>query len=111
MRRQKKEITKTVERFELIEEKLGVEISGLYATCEHEPDEHEFAIQINFDVTSLTGKFEYETYIASAYNSAGQLLGKGSVSTYGRHGFSSESISLRIDQEPVRIRLFPTRAK
>ena len=109
MRKQKKEITKIIERFELIEEKLGVAISGLYATCEHEPDEHEFAIQINFDVNSLSGgKLERVAYIASAYNSSGQLLGKATVSTYDLHGFSSESISLRIDQEPVRIRLFPS---
>lgn len=108
MGKEKKEITKIIERFDLLEEKFGITISGLYATCDHEPD--EYRIQINFDVTSLSGgKLGHSLRInASAYNSAGQLLGKGTVSTYDLHGFSSESISLDIDQEPVRIRLFPT---
>lgn len=108
MGKEKKEITKIIERFDLLEEKFGITISGLYATCDHEPD--EYTIQINFDVTSLSGgKLGDSLRInASAYNSVGQLLQKNDVSLYGSEGFSSESISLWTDQEPVRIRLFPT---
>lgn len=114
----KREITDIVERLELLEEKFGIAISGLYATCEYipyvTPPYHE--VIINFDVTSLGGgKLEGGSndgfkLCASAYNSEGQLL--KTETTYlvydGFMGFESKSIRAHLDQVPARIRLSPT---
>lgn len=110
----KQEITKIIERLELLEEKFGIAISGLYATCRYEsygsPPYHE--IEINFDLTSLSdGKLERSfNVIASAYNFEGQLLKTDSTRIYADDflGFSPVSITLHIDQSPEKIRLFPT---
>lgn len=109
----KQEITKSIERLELLEEKFGIAISGLYATCRYEsygsPPYHE--IEINFDLSSLSdGKLERSfNVIASAYNSAGQLLKTDSTRIYADDfmGFSPVSITLHLDQSPEKIRLFP----
>jgi ankyrin repeat protein len=109
----KQEITKLIERLELLEEKFGIAISGLYATCKYEsygsPPYHK--IEINFDLTSLSdGKLERSfNVIASAYNSAGQLLKTDSTRIYADDfmGFSPVSITLHLDQSPEKIRLFP----
>jgi hypothetical protein len=111
--KQKKEITKIIERLELLEEKFGIAISGLYSTCRYEPygtpPYHE--VKINFDLTSLSdGKLERSfNVIASAYNSAGQLLKTDSTRIYADDfmGFSPVSITLHLDQVPEKIRLFP----
>lgn len=114
----KKEITHLVERFEPLEKKLGIAISGLYATCkpefatcDDEPDEPQpprYRIQINFDVTCLSEvQLEHLVANASAYDLADQLLGE-SISPCGHQCFSSESIQFFLDQKPVKIRLFPS---
>jgi len=114
----KKEITHLVERFELLEEKFGIAISGLYATCkpefatcDDEPDEPQpprYRIHINFDVTSLSEvQLEKLAVNASAYNSDDQLLGEG-ISICGHQCFSSESMQFLLDQKPAKIRLYPS---
>jgi hypothetical protein len=113
MGKEKKEITKIIERFDLLEEKFGITISGLYATCEYEPygtpPYHE--VEINFDLSSVSGgKLERNfKVISSAYNSAGQLLKTDSTRIYADDfmGFSPVSITLHLDQAPEKIRLFP----
>lgn len=108
----KKEITKLIERLELLEEKFGIAISGLYASCKYEPYGPYHDIKINFDLTSLSGgKLERSfNVIASAYNSAGQLLQTGStrIDADDFMGFSPVSITLHLDQVPDKIRLFPS---
>jgi ankyrin repeat protein len=109
----KQEITKIIERLELLEEKFGIAISGLYSTCEYEPygtpPYHE--VKINFDLISVSGgKLERSfNVIASAYNSAGQLMQTDSTRIYADDfmGFSPISITLHLDQSPEKIRLFP----
>lgn len=107
------EITGIVERLELLEEKFGIAISGLYATCEFKTwkTPHYYAIVINFDVASSTGaELDQSLSIrASAYNSAGQLLGTGSayINKDDFLGFASMNITLDVDQAPEKIRLFP----
>lgn len=113
----KEEITYLVERFELLEEKFGIAISGLYATCkpefaicDNELDEEppRYRIEINFDVTSLS-EFQLEKIAvnANAYNSADQLLGEY-IAICGHQCFSSESMQFLLDQKPVKIRLYPS---
>lgn len=110
---ERREITNIVERLELLEEKFGIEISGLYASCYYQsngtPPWHE--VIINFDVTSLSGGvLERNLKIsASAYNPTGQLLGTTSsyISIENFMGFSPISITSHLDQEPAKIRLFP----
>lgn len=108
----KQEISKIIERLELLEEKFGIAISGLYATCELNtwriPHYHE--IKINFDVASSMG-IELDrsfSICASAYNSTGQLLGAESTKIYKDDflGFASMSITFHVDQSPEKIRLF-----
>ena len=114
----KKEITHLVERFELLEKKFGIAMSGLYATCkpefaicDDELDEMQpprYRILINFDVTSLS-EFQLEKIAvnAAAYNSADQLLGEY-ISICGHQCFSSESMQFLLDQKPAKIRLYPS---
>ena len=111
----KKEITQLIERLELLEEKFGIAISGLYATSEFitwkilTPHVHE--IKINFDVGSSSGTALDRSFKihASAYNSAGQLLGTSSANINKDNflGFASMSIGIDVDQTPEKIRLFP----
>lgn len=111
---EKLEITNIVERLELLEEKFGIAISALFASCYYEsygtPPYH--AVTINFDVTSLSGgKLECSFKIsASAYNLAGQLLGTSSTYINNEEfiGFGPESILCHLDQAPAKIRLFPS---
>ena len=74
----KSEITNIVERLELLEDKFGIVISGLYASCDSRPYNipPNHVVIINFDVNSLAGgELERSLKInASAYNTAGQLL-------------------------------------
>lgn len=107
------EITGIVERLELLEEKFGIVISGLYAKYEfHKLDPNSFYIYINFDVASLNGdRLGRNVFIkASVYNSDGQLLNTARTYLKAENfiGFSSESLFLTCDQEPVKIRLFPS---
>ncbi len=110
---EKLEITHIIERLELLEEKFGIAISGLYASCYYRsngtPPYHQ--VIINFDVTSLNGEqLERSLKInASAYNSAGQLLDTSSAYINNEEfiGFGPMSILAHLDQAPERIRLFP----
>lgn len=109
----KQEITKNVERLELLEEKFGITLSGLYASCEARTWDApvSYGLTINFDVASPTGAELGRSFSirASAYNSAGQLLGTESAGIYKDDflGFASMSITLYVDQAPEKIRLFP----
>ena len=108
----KKEITKIIERLELLEEKFGIAISGMYANYESGDRSFPHMVNINFDLTSLSGgKLERSFHIfASVYNSMGQLLETKSIRINADDfiGFSSVSINLRdLDQAPEKIRLFP----
>lgn len=111
---EKQDITTMVERLELLEEKRGIEISGVYATCCDRPNAMppDYDVMINFDVTSLNGgQLEANFQVqASAYNAAGQLLATAYAFIYSDKfmGFGSWSEHLYLDQAPKRIRLFPT---
>jgi ankyrin repeat protein len=108
----KQEITKIIERLELLEEKFGIAISGLYANYETGNPAFPHIVKINFDLSSLSGgKLERSfKMLASAYNSAGQLLQTESIRIDADDfmGFSPVSITLyHLDQAPEKIRLFP----
>lgn len=107
----KKEITKIIERLELLEEKFGIAISGLYANYETGNSAYPHIVTINFDLTSLSGGQLERSFsmIASAYNSTGQLLEthKTHIDADNFMGFSPVSITLYLDQMPEKIRLFP----
>lgn len=108
----KQEITKSIERLELLEEKFGIAISGLYASYEYDAAyANAHRVRINFDLTSLNGGQLERNFkvIASAYNSAGQLLGTDTtyIDADDFMGFSPTSITLALDQMPEKIRLFP----
>jgi hypothetical protein len=107
-----KEITKIIERLELLEEKFGIKISGLYANYEVGDPTFPHIVKINFDIASLSGvKLECSfKVIASFYNSADQLLLTKStyIDANTFMGFSPISMNFfELDQAPVKIRLFP----
>ena len=111
----KKEITEIIERLELLEEKFGIAISGIYASCEETPWNRptgDYRVIVNFDISSLNGDALARSLhiCASAYNSAGQLLSKqqSHIDKDDFAGFASIDITLYLDQMPERIRLFPT---
>lgn len=111
----KSEITNIVERLELLEDKFGIVISGLYASCDSRPYNipPDHVVIINFDVNSLAGgELERNLQInASAYNTAGQLLSTDNVFIIKENfiGFESKKISFwSLDQAPTKIRLFPS---
>ena len=109
------EITKIIERFELVEEKFCIAISGLYATgypsrvnggslCH---------VEIKFDLISLRkgGKMKRDFWVnASAYNTAGQLLEERSERICAKTFMGFQPISIDLSdllQAPTKIRLFP----
>lgn len=114
MNKGKKEITEIVERLELLEEKFGIAISGLYATCEfRDYATPSYLVIINFDLASLSGgKLERSFVVyANAYNSAGQLLTmqRPCIDANDFMGLESFSLYLEVDLVPEKIRLYPAR--
>ena len=109
----KYEITGIVERLELMEEKFGISIDGLYATCEKQTwnNAESFQLTLNFDVTATTGDIDRGFSIrANAYNTQGQLIGTQTAFIDVRQfmGFESKTIQLDVDHSPTKLRLFPT---
>lgn len=111
----KSEITEIVERLELLEEKLGISLNGLYASIEPRAwaSPPDFGLCINFDVLSTGGESLSESFYirATAYNEAGQVVGKDDVFIHNVDfsGFDSKSINMVAAQRPVKIRLFPAK--
>ena len=109
----KSEITNIVERLELLEDKFGVSISALHASCDSRPFDSPpvYAVKINFDLNSSTGgELERSLKInASTYNTAGQLLRteKAYITKENFIGFESIEMKFFVDQAPTKIRLFP----
>ena len=117
MSREREEITKIIERLELIEEKFGIAISGVYAHGGpgRVNGEDVYYMKINFDLISLSGgKLKEDIKMnASAYNSAGQLLQTTFqyISANNFMGFQPISMDLYtygFYQMPEKIRLFPS---
>ena len=109
----KQEITGIVERLELMEEKFGISIEGLYATCEKQTWRviHNYEIKLNFDVAGTGADLQHSFFIrANAYNAQGQLLGTQTAFIHKEKfmGFESETIQFEIDQPPTKLRLFPS---
>ena len=114
----KKEITHLIQRMEILEEAFGIDISGLYATCEYRKRAlapSDYMVSVNFDITSLNnGKLKPFVIHANAYNSAEQLLGTTSSGQITAKylieyfpGFISVLLTFfHLDQEPARIRLY-----
>lgn len=112
---EKSEVTSIIERLELLEEKLGISLSGLYASIEQRAwaNPSDFGLCINFDVLSTGGEPLHESFYirAAAYNEAGQVIGKDDVFIHNADfsGFDSKSINMVAAQRPVKIRLFPAK--
>jgi hypothetical protein len=111
---QKREITSIIERLELIEEKMGISLGGIYATIEKSSwkDKH-FELCINFDILSSSGDPLENSFSIQgvAYNESGQSLGIGKqyIDCHNFFGLASESITITADQVPAKIRLYPVR--
>lgn len=112
-----KEVTHLVERLDLLEEKLGILISGLYATVETahrlDGDYDVRYIKINFDLSSVNGGNLKRDFLitASAYNTAGQLLETTCTYINADRFMGFQSISMNLSsliQMPEKIRLFPS---
>lgn len=116
MSRKREEITNIIERLELLEEKFGIALSGLYAHGGpgRVNGEEVYYMEINFELTSLSGKLEQDVWInACVYNSAGQLLQTVRDIIYAEHftGFRPVTMCLYtygFYQPPEKIRLFPS---
>lgn len=111
----KVEVTQLVERLELLEDKLGISISGLYASIEQRSwaNPPDFLLQLNFDIVTGSGaELEDSFYLrAAAYNETGQAIGKDETFIYHKEflGFDSRSIEMVVNQKPAKIRLFPAK--
>ena len=109
------EITSIVEQLEVMEAKLGISLSSIYASLEKNtwktPPDYE--IKIQFDImNSMDAELQDSIRIkAVAYNEAGQSVGQDDVIIIKDDflGFDSKTISLTADQAPSRIRLFPVK--
>ena len=105
-----REITSSVERLDLIEDKFGINISGVYASIQTAA-ENQFLVRINFDISSNNGDpLQHSFYIhAIGYNNAGKAIGMDNAFIFQSDflGVDSRSISFFTDQPPTKIRLFP----
>ena len=105
-----REVTSNVERLELIEDKFGIGISGVYASTQAMAED-QFLVRINFDISSSDGEpLKQSFYIhATAYNKAGQAIGMENIFVHQPDffGFDSRSLLFYIDQPLEKIRLFP----
>lgn len=111
----KQEITSIVERLEVMEGKLGIELSSIYASIEKNSWEPlpDYEAKVQFDVMN-GGDSELQDSIrikAVAYNEAGESIGQDDVIILKDDflGYDSKVITFSVDQTPARIRLFPVK--
>lgn len=104
-----REITKHVERFDLIEGKFGISIENIYASVQA-ASENEFFVCVNFDILSGGDSLRQDFQIhATAYNKEGQAIGMEAtfIRPVDFFGFDSKSIIFTVSQPVEKIRLFP----
>lgn len=109
----KREITDLVDRLELLEDKCGIRLDGVYAVCSGMvlDGKEEYSVEVNCDIVGTGAELERSFNLRlNAYNSAGQLLKTDTIFIHKGDfsGFQSCSIRLYCDQFPHRLRLFPS---
>lgn len=114
-RNKKIDITELVDRLEILEQRVGIEISGLLALIKINEynNPKNFKIQVNFDISSINGDKLNENFqiCLTAYNKYAQSLGTTQEYIYNESflGFDSKSIELTVDEIPSKLRLFPAK--
>ncbi len=106
------EVTHLIERFELIEDKLGIRLEGIYCLQSKRTwaEPIDFHIQANFDVVGTENKLSKSFHITlSAYNASGQLIATSSdfINNDSFLGIKSFIINLTCYEAPTRLRLYP----
>jgi hypothetical protein len=110
---EKREITDLIDRLELLEDKCGIRVEAVYATCEGSivNGVGEYSLEVNCDIVGTGATLERSFHLRlNAYNPAGQLIKTGTdfISAGDFSGFQSCSIRLYCDHFPHRLRLFPS---
>ena len=104
-----KEITHCVRRFEMLEERAGIDIGGLMVTVDEEPDsEGEYQVSVMAEITAAGGSSiatDVEIDI-NCYNANRQLCGSTSAYLEAESFFGIETLS-----ETVYARAFPVELK
>jgi ankyrin repeat protein len=106
---EKREITELVDRLELLEDKLGIRLEGIYAVCAGQAG--QYAVEVNCDLIGTGATLEHSFSLRlNAYNTAGQLLKTETAFIHNEKFTGLQSCSLRMycDQLPHRLRLFPS---
>lgn len=108
----KKEI-ENVERLEMMEEKCGVSIEGVFAVFEeHDADSRYLTVTAEIQAVSGTTIEESIDVIITAYNSEGKVIATGSDYIDANDFFSLSPIDICIDiiEKPVKIRIYPKKS-
>jgi len=105
-------VTGSIERLELIEDKLGVRFDGIYGVQVKRGWENpvDFLVEVTFDVVGTEDplKKSFKPTL-SAYNAAGQLVNTCTTFIHNANFLGIESCKLQLlcREEPARLRLYP----
>ncbi len=106
----KKEEIENVERLEMMEEKFGVSLEGVYAEYETVgSDSHYINVRGEIQAVNGTKLEESLDVIITAYNDSGKVIATGSdrFDTDEFFGLSPFDICTEIIEKPVKIRIYP----
>ncbi|MDF1871828.1 hypothetical protein [Vannielia sp.] len=107
-----KEVTHCVQRFEMLEERAGIEIGGLMVTVDDEPDsEGEYKVSVMAEITAAGGSSisaDVEINI-NCYNANRQLCGSVSAYLEADNFFGIETLSETVYAKafPVELKIIP----
>lgn len=108
-----KEITHCVQRFEMLEEKAGIEIHGLMVTVDDDEDsDGEYSVHVLGEITAKNGtKIRNAVEIRiSCYNAKGQLCGTTEKTIWPERFFGVDTLDHGIYARgfPVSMKIMPS---
>ena len=111
-----KEQIENLERLEIMEDKFGIYIEGLYAEITQWEDVElpDLAIYGEVHASNGTGINENICIVATAFNKEGKVIGAGEAHIYQEDFFAIEPLTIFINyiiEKPSKIRIYPKKAQ
>lgn len=107
-----KEELKSVERLEMMEEKIGVNFTGVYAEYERFDQEGQY-ITVRGEVVAINATTIEDDIriVMTAYNNDGKVICSGEVWILAENffGISPFCFSESVIEKPVKIRVYPVK--
>ncbi len=110
---EKKEEIENIERLEMMEEKFGVSLEGIYAEFETVDDDSHY-VNVRGEIQAVNGTKLEESLdiIITAYNAEGKVIATSNAyfDEDDFFGLSPFDICVDIIEKPVKIRIYPKKS-